>query len=143
MLEMAKGYGALVDVLGGPQSFLQFKMLESRTYEGLAEANARAVNGLQPKITTWNTGKCPLSSNPRCIFLTSRMMIGNGDATGDSGASPMRNIMQNLPPLLSTIHEQTGIAPPSWIAQMPGESHLSGVQLTKAPDANGVSAHEE
>lgn len=63
MLEMAKGYGALVDVLGGPQSFLQFKMLESRTYEGLADANARAINGLQPKITTWNTGKCPLSKH--------------------------------------------------------------------------------
>ena len=64
---MAKGYGALVDVLGGPQSFLQFKMLESRTYEGLADANARAINGLQPKITTWNTGKCPLCKHSQHV----------------------------------------------------------------------------
>ena len=55
--EMAKGYGALIDVLGGPQAFLQFQMMQTGTYERLAQANANAINGLQPKITTWNTGK--------------------------------------------------------------------------------------
>lgn len=60
LLEMAKGYGALVDVLGGPQAFLQYKMMETGTYERLAHANANAINGLQPKITTWNTGKYTL-----------------------------------------------------------------------------------
>ena len=55
-LEMAKAYGALVDVLGGPQAFLQYRMIDTGTYERLAEANGRAINGLQPKITTWNTG---------------------------------------------------------------------------------------
>lgn len=53
---MAKAYGELVDVLGGPQAFLQYRMLESGTYERLADANGRAISGLQPKITTWNTG---------------------------------------------------------------------------------------
>lgn len=57
MLEMAKAYGALVDVLGGPQAFLQYKMMETGTYEKLAQANGNAIRGLQPKITTWNTGK--------------------------------------------------------------------------------------
>lgn len=57
MLEMAKAHSALVDVLGGPQGFLQYKMLESGTYERLAEANGNAISGLQPKITMWNTGK--------------------------------------------------------------------------------------
>lgn len=96
LLELSKGYGALVDVLGGSQAFLQFQMMQNGTYEKLAHANAQAINGLQPKITTWNTG--------------------NGDV-GDS-AAPIRNIMQNLPPLLSTIQEQTGISPPTWLAQM-------------------------
>lgn len=32
---------------------------------------------------------------------------------------PIRNIMQGLPPLLSTIHDQTGIKPPQWFAQLP------------------------
>lgn len=53
---MAKAYGALVEVLGGPQAFMQYRMLETGTYEKLAKANATAINGLQPKITMWNTG---------------------------------------------------------------------------------------
>lgn len=60
LIEMAKGYGALVDVLGGPQAFLQYKMMESGTYEKLAKANGLAINGLQPRITMWNTGTSKL-----------------------------------------------------------------------------------
>jgi len=56
LIEMAKAYGALVEVLGGPQAFMQYRMLETGTYEKLAKANATAINGLQPKITMWNTG---------------------------------------------------------------------------------------
>jgi flotillin len=37
---MAKAYGALIDVLGGPQAFLQFRM-ENGRYERLAKATAR------------------------------------------------------------------------------------------------------
>ncbi|GAD98206.1 hypothetical protein NFIA_083860 [Paecilomyces variotii No. 5] len=101
MLEMAKAYGALVNVLGGPQGFLQYKMIESGTYEKLAKATGLAINGLQPKITMWNTG--------------------NGDSSSDN---PIRNILQSLPPLFSTIHDQTGIAPPSWLARMPRNNGL-------------------
>jgi flotillin len=53
---MAKAYGALIDVLGGPEAFLQWKMIETGMYERLALANGKAIQGLQPKITTWNTG---------------------------------------------------------------------------------------
>lgn len=73
-------------------------MLRNHTYENLANANATAINGLNPKITVWNTGDNASSSN---------------DGTG-----AIRNIMQSLPPLLTTINEQTGIAPPGWLAQM-------------------------
>lgn len=55
--------------------------------------------------------------------------LGNGDASGDSTA-PIRNIMQSLPPLLSTIQEQTGITPPSWLAQMPN-GHYDGSKMAK------------
>ena len=87
-------------VLGGPQGLLQYMMLQNSTYEKLAKANAQAINGLQPKITVWNTGENARES---------------GDAT-----APIRNILQSLPPLLSTINDQTGIAPPSWLAKMGG-----------------------
>lgn len=52
--------------------------------------------------------------------------------------APMRDIMQNLPPLLSTIHEQTGIAPPSWVAQMP-PIRDNGEALAKQ-HSNGIVA---
>ena len=97
MAEMAKAYGQLAGVFGGPQGLLQLLMLENNTYEKLAKANATAINGLQPKISVWNTGS---------------------EGTGDV-SSPIRNLFQNLPPLLSTIQEQTGIMPPNWMAQMP------------------------
>ncbi|KAL1882394.1 hypothetical protein Plec18167_002810 [Paecilomyces lecythidis] len=117
MLEMAKAYSALVNALGGPQGFLQYRMIESGTYEKLAKANGLAINGLQPKITMWNTG--------------------NGD---NSSNNPIRNILQSLPPLLSTIHDQTGIAPPSWLARMPdnkrSEEDESQEIISKTPLLN-------
>lgn len=42
---------------------------------------------------------------------------------------PIRNLMQGLPPLLSTIHDQTGIKPPQWFAQMP--EHNDGITKPK------------
>lgn len=114
---MAKAYGQMSEVLGGPQGYanrmmhvlhtvaycyrlLQYMMIRNGTYKELALANAMAINGLQPKITVWNTGE--------------------GSSTESS--NPIRNLMQNLPPMLSTIHEQTGIAPPGWLAQMSTQS---------------------
>ena len=104
MIEMAKAYGQLAGVFGGPQGLLQLLMLENNTYEKLAKANATAINGLQPKISVWSTGS-----------------EGPGDVS-----SPIRNLFQNLPPLLSTIQEQTGIMPPNWMAQMPSQNGYQG-----------------
>jgi flotillin len=115
---MAKAYGDLATVLGGPAGLvrslhpsppsqicvlirrqMQYLMLTNGTYERLADANANAIKGLQPKINVWNTG-------------------ASGDGAPDSMA-PIRNLFQSLPPLLTTIQDQTGMAPPSWLAQMP------------------------
>ncbi|KAF1985751.1 hypothetical protein K402DRAFT_333649 [Aulographum hederae CBS 113979] len=102
LTEMAGAYGELAKVLGGPQGLMQYMMLQSGTYEKMAQANATAINGLQPKINVWNTGGS-----------------GNGEAA-DPMAS-MRNIFQMMPPMLETINQQTGIQPPSWMAQLPKE----------------------
>ena len=107
--EMAKAYGHMSDVLGGPQGLLQYMMLQSNTYEKLAKANAAAINGLQPKITVWNTGE---------------------GASSDSTA-PIRNLLQSLPPLLSTINDQTGIVPPSWLAQMPAAERSQALAVAE------------
>ena len=120
---MAKAYSHVSSAFGGPQGLLQYMMLQNNTHEKLAKANAQAINGLQPKITVWNTG----------------------DSTGSSGSdatAPIRNILQSLPPLLSTINEQTGIAPPSWLAKMGSELEQQQGQsqaLVKGKDGSLVN----
>lgn len=119
MIEMVKAYGALVEVLGGPEAFLQYKMIETGTYEKLAKANAGAIKDMQPKITSWTTGAA-----------------GSVEAGGD-GLASVRNIMQALPPLFSTIHDQTGISPPGWVAQMPTKPSYPSVPKADATPVQG------
>ncbi|KZF20044.1 flotillin domain-containing protein [Xylona heveae TC161] len=88
--EMAKAYSLL----------MQYLMLQNNVYEKLANANAAAIQGLQPKITIWNTDSS-----------------GSGTASNTDSAAAIRNLYQSLPPLFSTINEQTGLAPPTWLAQ--------------------------
>ncbi|KAH6637158.1 hypothetical protein F5144DRAFT_569792 [Chaetomium tenue] len=103
MAAMADAYAKMSAALGGPAGFLQYMMIEKGTYVELAKANAEAIRGLQPKISVWNTGA----------------EAGSGGAGGEggsnqSGAAAMRNIYQMLPPLMTTINEQTGITLPEW-----------------------------
>ncbi|KAH0542045.1 hypothetical protein FGG08_003510 [Glutinoglossum americanum] len=100
--EMANAYGQLAGVLGGPEGLMRYLMIQDGTYEKLAKANAQAINGLQPKISVWNTG-------------------AQGEGSAADASAPIRNLFQSLPPLLSTINEQTGIQPPTWLMQMPQE----------------------
>ncbi|KAF3939312.1 Flotillin-1 [Dactylella cylindrospora] len=98
---LAKSYGELAQSLGGSEGLLRYLMLEKGTYTELAKANAEAVKGLQPKINVWTTGPS-----------------GSDGGSGDPAAA-IRNIFQTLPPLFSTIEQQTGIRPPGWIADVP------------------------
>lgn len=119
--EMAKAYGHMSEILGEPQGLLQYTMLQNGTYEKLANANALAIKGLLPKITMWNTGDSAGSSS---------------DGTG-----AIRNIMQSLPPLLSTINEQTGISPPSWLAQLGTSQALEIGKLNTKYGSGEVHGH--
>lgn len=114
--EVAGAYKELSAAFGGPQGLLQYLMLKENTYEKLALANAQAINGLQPKITVWNTGSA------------------EGQGQGDSGAA-VRNIFQQLPPMFGTIQEQTGMKPPGWMWDMGIQQNgqANGLEL----EANG------
>lgn len=96
---VAQAYRGMSEVMGGPQGLMQYLMLQNNTLEKLALANAQAINGLQPKITVWNTGD----------------NSGSGAGGAADPAAPIRNIFQALPPLFSTVADQTGIQPPSWL----------------------------
>ncbi|KAI1488725.1 hypothetical protein F5X96DRAFT_680256 [Biscogniauxia mediterranea] len=110
MTAMAEAYARMSEALGGPAGLLQYMMIEKGTYVELAKANAAAVNGMQPKISVWNTG--------------AEAGSGSGSTNGGAGqdsAATMRNVYQLLPPLMSTIHEQTGITLPEWqFGRLPG-----------------------
>ena len=122
----AEAYKALADAFGGPQGLLTYMMLKENTHEKLALANAKAIQGLQPKITVWNTGS-----------------DGTGTGAEAAGIAPIKNLMQSLPPLFSTIHDQTGIAPPNWMVQMPkqDQSGLSDLEKKKQQLINGDKTH--
>lgn len=117
---VAKAYGDLANVLGGPQGLMQYLMLQNNTYEKLAQANAKAIQGLQPKINVWNTG------------------AAGGDGAVADPTAPIRNLFQSLPPLLSTIHDQTGMQPPTWLAQMPANAqNVNGVPSKQLKGSSG------
>ncbi|CAG8511644.1 10937_t:CDS:2 [Ambispora gerdemannii] len=91
----ANGVENLMSAFGeDTASAIQYIMIERGLFTQLAKENAAAVKGLNPQITVWNTD-------------------GQGTAN-----NPVANLIQSLPPLLSTIQDQTGISPPSWLADM-------------------------
>ncbi|KAH6845686.1 hypothetical protein B0I37DRAFT_190640 [Chaetomium sp. MPI-CAGE-AT-0009] len=102
MAAMADAYAKMSAALGGPAGLLQYMMIEKGTYVELAKANAEAIRGLSPKISVWNTG--------------AEAGAGEGGPAGanQSSTAAMRNIYQMLPPLMTTINEQTGITLPEW-----------------------------
>ncbi|KAL6817548.1 hypothetical protein V8C40DRAFT_253293 [Trichoderma camerunense] len=90
---MADAYGKLSVAFGGPAGLLQYMMIKDGTLVELAKANASAIRGLEPKISVWNTGN---------------------QGSGSESTDVMRNVYQMLPPLMTTINEQTGITLPEW-----------------------------
>jgi flotillin len=122
MAAMAEAYAKLGQAFGGPAGLMQYMMIEKGTYVELAKANGAAIKGLQPKISIWNTGA---------------EAGAGGDAQGagsQSSVSTMRNIYQMLPPLMSTINEQTGITLPEWQF---GTLANATAERAAAPKANG------
>ncbi|GAQ80217.1 Band 7/SPFH domain-containing protein [Klebsormidium nitens] len=105
----AEGIQKVLAAFGGDtNAALQYIMVERGLYGELARANAEAVQGLNPKITVWNTGS---ETGP--------------DGQPTTGSNPLRNIFQSLPPLFATIQDQTGIVPPAWLAKMPAQENVN------------------
>ncbi|KAG6028552.1 hypothetical protein E4U40_000953 [Claviceps sp. LM458 group G5] len=121
---MADAYAKMATAFGGPAGLIQYMMIEKGTYIELAKANAEAIRGLQPKISVWNTGGGSGS--------------GSNETGGDATAA-MRNVYQMLPPLMTTIQEQTGITLPEWqfgrmnagMQAMNQDDHVHGNGLMK------------
>ncbi|KAI5363680.1 putative Band 7 domain, Flotillin family, Band 7/SPFH domain superfamily [Septoria linicola] len=129
LTELSKAYGQLANVMGGPQGLMQFLMLQNGTYERLASENAKAIHGLQPRINVWTTD--------------------GANGSGDASMAPIQNLFKSLPPLFSTIQDQTGMSPPNWLAQMPSKDTEmpmgkkdSVVDRKQGSLTNGLNAHQ-
>jgi len=94
----SEGLRNILDTFNGDtQAMMQYLMMNNGLYSELAQQNAIAVQGMQPKISVWNTD-------------------------GSKTTNPVADIFKTLPPMLSTIQEQTGIMPPQWLAQMSSQA---------------------
>ncbi len=87
----ARGLQQVVGAFGDDsRALLSYTMLEKGVYEKLAQANADAIKGLNPKITVWS-----------------------GDA--DKSMDTIKQLGKGLIPMLDTIHDQTGYKLPEWM----------------------------
>ena len=90
---------SMLQALGGNYYALRdYLMIDAGMYTEMARINAGAVSGMQPKISIWSNG---------------------GDGGGDGGAmQQVAGVYKMLPPLLYTVHEQTGMLPPAWMGTL-------------------------
>jgi len=96
---------AMLGALGGSYGALRdYLMISSGVYQEMARINADAIRGLEPKISVWTNGG------------------EGGDASGGGGGAmkEMAGVYKMLLPLLTTVHEQTGMLPPAWMGTLTG-----------------------
>ncbi|CAN1828461.1 Flotillin-like protein 1 [Linum perenne] len=114
LVALAKAQGTylktLLDALGGNYTALRdYLMINGGMYQSLAQINADALRGMQPKLSIWNTNGDGGDGN-------------GGDINVGGGGGAMKDIAgiyKMLPPLLHTVEEQTGMRPPGWLAALP------------------------
>ncbi|EXC24817.1 hypothetical protein L484_018533 [Morus notabilis] len=99
----------LMKELGGNYLAVRdYLMIKSNTFQEIAKINAQAINGLQPKISLWSQGN---------KFDDHHQELNGGPLKGIAGVYSM------LPPLLKTVHEQTGMLPPAWLGSLPDQAN--------------------
>ncbi|KAK6804296.1 hypothetical protein RDI58_002080 [Solanum bulbocastanum] len=97
---------SLMSALGGNYNALRdYMMIDKGMFKDIAKFNAEAIKGLQPKISIWSNGG------------TNGQMV-DGTSSGHAGIKELASIYQALPPLLETLHEQTGMLPPAWMGSL-------------------------
>ncbi|EEF31919.1 conserved hypothetical protein [Ricinus communis] len=106
ILAQAQGVylATLLKQLGGNYAALRdYIMLDKNLFQEIANINASAVKGLQPKMSIWNNG------------------VNGGEQANGGAGDPVKDIAGvygMLPPLLQTVHEQTGMLPPAWLGTL-------------------------
>ncbi|KAI3467985.1 hypothetical protein Pfo_024648 [Paulownia fortunei] len=96
----------LLDAVGGNYAALRdYLMISGGMYQEVAKINAEALRGLQPKISIWTSG--------------------SQDGDGTSAMKEVAGVYKMLPPLFKTVHEQTGMLPPTWMGTLTDSPHTT------------------
>ena len=91
------GLDAIMNACHGDSSTAKFYLgLKEGIYEKLAQHQAAAVAGMQPKISVWNTGPNAGESDP---------------------LAPILKTVQSLAPMLDGLHKHSDFKVPSWLLQ--------------------------
>ncbi|KAF6983500.1 hypothetical protein CFC21_001677 [Triticum aestivum] len=102
---------SMLQALGGNYYALRdYLMIDGGMYTEMASINAGAVNGMQPKISIWSNGAGADGATN-----------AGKEAAGGSALQQVAGVYKMLPPLLSTVHEQTGMLPPAWMRAAQGQ----------------------
>jgi flotillin len=97
----------ILNALGGNYYALRdYLMINGGMYQEIAKINAEAIRGLEPKISIWSNGG-----------------DSGGKISEDAiGMKEVAGVYKMLPPLFKTVHEQTGMLPPSWMGTLSDKS---------------------
>jgi flotillin len=94
LLAHSSGLGSIINACGGDSSTARFYLaLKDDLFVKLAQEQARAVTGMQPKISVWNTG--------------------SGETSNTS--APILKLVQSFAPMLDGIHQHTDFRAPDWL----------------------------
>ena len=104
---------SMLQALGGNYHALrEYLMVDGGLCQEMARINAGAVSGMQPKISIWTNGSDGAGGD---------LAAGGAGPSGGAAMQQVAGVYKMLPPLLSTVHEQTGMLPPAWMGALPKE----------------------
>ncbi|KAI3922807.1 hypothetical protein MKW98_006938 [Papaver atlanticum] len=113
MVAAAEAQGVYVRTLlkafnGNYAALRDYLMINGGMFQQIAQINAGAVKGLQPKISIWTNGD------------GSSVGANGVDGSASGALKEIAGLYKTLPNLLQTVEEQTGMTPPTWLAASSG-----------------------
>lgn len=99
LMAHSNGLEAIMKACNGDASTAKFYLgLKEGIYEKLAESQAKAVTGMKPSISVWNTGPNAGDSDP---------------------IAPILRTVQSVAPMLDGLHKHSDFQMPSWLQKKP------------------------
>ncbi|KAK3001893.1 hypothetical protein RJ639_020302 [Escallonia herrerae] len=111
LVALAEAQGIYIQTLlsavgGNYNAFRDYLMINGGMFTDMARINADAVKGLQPKISVWTNG------------TSGGQIAADGAGLGGVAMKEVASVYKALPPLFQTVHDQTGMLPPSWMGSL-------------------------